>query len=858
MGEKIALMDKINNYIISKRSKFILVLCFFIITELINQQLLTDYIPIGASVIISTVVVGLMGYYIFILLSTEKQRYKELLNNLNEENKLYITQLKDSIVSNQEKNLNITMESLQENQLALTNTIIQNTQNILEVIQEKTTNSNEKILNELKNNLEIIENRFNFQKEILNSFENKLLEDARIKNECLLEIMNQEIVDVKREIDCIVSNVIEKINICEENIKVKNKEIQEDITILVNNTNGQINEIGKSLNDKAMVINKTITESNSALINKIIDEMNLDRVNLDITNRSIEENIITTIAKSTENIKENVNSQGSVLIERINEGIVNNQNLINSNFNNVDIKLAEIKEKLENSENELKNVVTYKADEIKDELQSENNLLRSVVVSSYEETKIHSKNIIDESFVKFDIEAAKVSETLELNKNIVLTSIHSSIEAIKNETALENNRVKELVANLSKENQANNEQLLKENFNELDMKLSLVKEKVESNDNALIELISSKGEEIKNKADLDSKSIKDLVVSSLNENRYNNENILNKGFNEIGTKIINISKKLELSEGDLKYSIDSNIDKLKNNLILQSDKIIETMVSSFTANNELNKKILDANFNKLDIKFIDIKEDFNSYMNKLIALMNNDVDIYKSELLSETNKVMNLIISLFNEKGNSNEKLMNEYFNKFDLKLVSIKDELNEYEARINRSSTSIREKIDSALLNEKENNNINKLLLNEQNLLINKIEGLKADSKKVIDLINKIKIANPKEIVTEVAVTKNDVGSKNIKVIKDDTTGLEIINEYKGDTLLFSKMKKGDKVVYSVNYDSNGCMSSSKNYDLNGDLKTEMTYYPNGTVKERKEKINENGKIKIQTTKFDKNGMKL
>lgn len=114
-------------------------------------------------------------------------------------------------------------------------------------------------------------------------------------------------------------------------------------------------------------------------------------------------------------------------------------------------------------------------------------------------------------------------------------------------------------------------------------------------------------------------------------------------------------------------------------------------------------------------------------------------------------------------------------------------------------------------------------------------------------------------ENVPSLPINADDSGEKNshVQKIVDAENDSVLYNHYQNNRLTLSEMLSDDKKKYDISYGPSGEVLRTRNYGEDGSVITELTFYPNGQVKERKEKLNIDGKKKKVISKFDEYGNK-
>lgn len=343
-------------------------------------------------------------------------------------------------------------------------------------------------------------------------------------------------------------------------------------------------------------------------------------------------------------------------------------------------------------------------------------------------------------------------------------------------------------------------------------------------------------------------------LQNLFEKKTNELQELENDYRDIIVSKINSSNVIYQEELDNKVRVVMNdVNTLERTMTSQLSELNDVILSQLKQNAEYIADYQTENVKKFKETILSVKHN-REELSKQASLLSTGIGDVKNmfEKLSagiEQNK------ESINKEGDSVCKKM---FSQMEKLSDSIMDRLiklqNEFETKEekgnlfvvnnqNKSADAIREEINKS-------NRDNYLRQLEMQAVLDNV------SKQINTLVLLGKML---ENVPSLPINADDSGEKNshVQKIVDAENDSVLYNHYQNNRLTLSEMLSDDKKKYDISYGPSGEVLRTRNYGEDGSVITELTFYPNGQVKERKEKLNIDGKKKKVISKFDEYGNK-
>lgn len=343
-------------------------------------------------------------------------------------------------------------------------------------------------------------------------------------------------------------------------------------------------------------------------------------------------------------------------------------------------------------------------------------------------------------------------------------------------------------------------------------------------------------------------------LQNLFEKKTNELQELENDYRDIIVSKINSSNVIYQEELDNKVRVVMNdVNTLERTMTSQLSELNDVILSQLKQNAEYIADYQTENVKKFKETILSVKHN-REELSKQASLLSTGIGDVKNmfEKLSagiEQNK------ESINKEGDSVCKKM---FSQMEKLSDSIIDRLiklqNEFETKEekgnlfvvnnqNKSADAIREEINKS-------NRDNYLRQLEMQAVLDNV------SKQINTLVLLGKML---ENVPSLPINADDSGEKNshVQKIVDAENDSVLYNHYQNNRLTLSEMLSDDKKKYDISYGPSGEVLRTRNYGEDGSVITELTFYPNGQVKERKEKLNIDGKKKKVISKFDEYGNK-
>ena len=640
----------------------------------------------------------------------------EHLKEIIEKDKIYMEELNERI-----KTLELEKKNLMNEFEKLINA--RKEENKKDTINSEYIESNINDLHQLLNEKEINEKNM---KDKINKLE-LILEKNKSELSEIINIKNEEILKIKNELNNQMQTFQELIDCIEQasdQIKQKDKKIEELLTIIKNKENEENQNIKENNNieNKIETGNIDMFEGENQNLNddfqkkdekikKLNDEINnLQKKKLEYDNR------LSGMTKLINKMKEELEKKNNYISEKEN-GLENNlqennilKNKIQSledNINNLNKRNKELEEskiKLKEEYNGKYNKLKKESESKVNELQSEIDIKNKISIELHN-LKIKYKNIL------------KSNEQVKLNNNKIIDNLKEEIES-KTELIEKQNKENKILKN---NNNSNNKEIekLKE---ELNLKENLLEENKIIYENELKEVNSYKN--LINKLKKENSSLNNIIID-IKAQIENQENIINNYSN----KIANLEKKSESKE------LIINDYKGKYELIWKENILNKNRIKELEENNQMLMK-----------NFEGIKNELNKYENEEKEV-NENIENVKNEYFKEKEKYEEILRQKDNQINELNKQIIND---KIGLnEIFSLQNEISQLKDENKKMALMIR---------RYENEKIMKNSKNEKN---NKKEP-------IVYLINKEKDKEKIKNAYKVLTQENEQLKNNIKKLKE------------------------------------------------------------------------------------------
>lgn len=504
---------------------------------------------------------------------------------------------------------------------------------------------------------------------------------------------------------------------------------------------------------------------------------------------------------------------------------------------------------------------------------------------------------------------------LENHIEEITEGINENIEENYQELSSKIAQTREKLSQSIKENSEKYERLISEKFAE---QIQLSNDNLDILQEDIKELLIKEYEEFK-RIEAEVYKVREKIAHDIKDNsEYAEKLILNKFAELIDNNDSNLNviqndiKKLSNYDRDGFAKIETKVSELGDNTISSIDDIFKRLSNNFNKRqmevirdiNEIIENVSEeikvvgrdiigkANQNRIDIieKTCEEIEHINKVYEQVTEnhfeiineyklaekQLQNKLDILQKVILEEIVKLINKSGRKQQETQNERDKAVDNKFNNVNQNITKLNEILSNNLEKINANmlqTLSIANSIEesAAVKNDDLYNMLEKIydihscselnaknLSNKQDYMTNKISNMQNQ----IETLNAlVKILNNGKAETEKRkkeTTRYKKQPNRTEKIIDKENQSTLLNTFKNDILHYSEMLLLGKKVFSAEYNPDGSIKSSKNFNNKGDVTLESTYYPNGQVKERKEKVKENGKIVNKVTRFNKNGSKI
>ena len=595
-----------------------------------------------------------------------KKSYEIEFNKEKENNNKIIQDLNNNLVSYEEENSELN-KKLEKN-----NNEIERLQKVISVM-EIDLNENDKLLkDQIKENEELKSSFSNIQSELVD-----------------MSLKNKKITEENKSLH----SLLDKYDF--ENKKIQNKFNNYNYTF-----NTDISNENNNINPHYLTFTKNMKE-NSELYEKKIKELSQINIRLEDELNTTRRESDTTNSKYTQ-VLGDMQNKLKILTEEWNKKFQSDKN----NYENIIYNLEE------KFKNEIDNLNENHSKEIEN-LKNNITLLkqRDELLNNFEKNYIkiseHEK-IIDELVKE---KKDKLEKEFNEKKKLIEDEYKNKLMKMENEKKMEYDFLTENIKNnLIKEQNYNNELknklLLAENKNNaLILEINNYKEEISKNKNIFNDM-NKDIQDLKNKYDLKQKDYEQLI---------NEKNNLNKEIAILKGKEVNINK----NELELKKEINNS-----NNLKIKISELNNII-------NESNEKI-----KSLEAKNLEYKLNLENNQKTNIRLLNLIKNLKKA-----INNIKNEYIKSYNNIKNKNDETtifliskIKNYENNYQLKLIEIEKKYQKYLSEQIRLNNKL-ERENKDLISEKNNNNIK-----SRDLLFKKIE-LENEIKNYISLNEKLKL---------------------------------------------------------------------------------------------------------------------
>lgn len=666
-----------------------------------------------------------------------------------------------------------------------------------EIQQEMEINLNEK--NKLENVL--LENEEKLQNENINNINNKKIENDinDFLNEIQLQEINQmkeknEYKEMKKEqndIQKTIDTINNEINTLQskkyDSIPNKKQNIKKEKE-LVEITNDKVNNIEVKL--KKCNENITIITEN---LNKNIELIGTMKENFKIKKKSQKE--VNTLLDS---YKFSVTEMNNKQKEYLNEMKENNNNviLLNRMNNDTNNEIIKLKERINVLQYELQNIYNRNDLEIislKEDIDTKNNIIDIYSKKVHENELKYIENIDNEKKLK-EYQINKNNELKEKINDLEIERKNKQLYIRTQEGELINNKkdIEKLNSSISKlENIINSDNtkilsIQKELNIEMEIKIKLenqlktyksnydsIIEKNKSIENKMNEIILSKNKDLGmiNEKEQDIKNLK-ININQLQENLRNKTNILNNIDSDIA-KLKSTLNDYQQENNVLKENI-----KKKNENIRNLNETIKNNIKDIESKNETIESLKDKN--------VEIQKQINKHKDNLNIVIHNGQQLFNDISL----KTNDYLFQFENYINNRLPEIENEYtdelntFTKICKTTIDLKtnDMINELEQHFDENSNILQNNYEISIKKIEEKSKNLELLEIELNNKIKQYEmydTCNVDKTKIIneynDFINKKKmeLINFKQNISDIELI-----NKKFRTLDSNTSLRSIIEK--------------------------------------------------------------------------------
>ncbi|NMF03703.1 hypothetical protein ACUH7Y_16010 [Clostridium beijerinckii] len=713
----------------------------------------------------------------------------------------------------------------------------------LKVVSQEAINiSNENSKEIINETCRVYNDTYNKEMELINNMFNKVNENNDVMIEQIQQTKNSIVENTDKEASEFNSKLIgiqDVIN--EKHFAIKNQ-IEEVSDKVIESTNSVMNSNHENLSEQI----KEVTESVAAQLNKgKIDLVEKVVENKDKLAEILQGVLTRTISKLNEQAEVMANSieVNNKHLEEASNKIVNNTNIVvSSNQEKLSEQLKEITESVVAQLNKGKIDLIEKVLENKDKLAE---ILQDVLTQTT--SKLNEQAEVMTNSIDVNQKCLEeVSNKIVNNTNIAVSSyqekLSDQIKEVAESITTQISKDKGAIIESTKEGNNSLIEVINNAFTQAETRINentaIVAEKLEITKDTINSLIALKQSEVLTKLEnLNKESVNNLkaILDITNGS-------VQTGIKELAHKIddsSNVVSNIIIDEISTVNSEQIEISKLIDNLIekeKERQSVVEQAMDQFQSQLELlQKETID-----------EIVKSINGFRQSIIV--NRD----------EENKILN---DKFNNTYQHITKLYENLSNRTDKLDTSVTETVSIVKA-IEESGTKKDDRLFDMLHQVLEKDT--ELALTARGIGIkqeetsSKIRNLETQMLVLNDLVKIFKkvISQQESYKNEAAITKQDPNRK--EKIYDAESGITVLNTFNNDVLQYSEMQQLGMKVFSADYDSKGSILLSRNYNKQGEVVIENSYHSNGQVKERKEKVKENGITVTEITKFDVNGRKL
>ncbi|NOW90690.1 hypothetical protein BCD91_002713 [Clostridium beijerinckii] len=631
------------------------------------------------------------------------------------------------------------------------------------------------------------------------------------------DVINEKHFAIKNQIEEVSDKVIESTNSVmnsnHENLSEQIKEVTESVAAQLNK--GKIDLIEKVVENKdklAEILQGVLTRT----ISKLNEQAEVMANSIEVNNKHLEEasnkivnNTNAVVSSNQEKISEQLKEITESVVAQLNKGKID---LIEKVVENKD-KLAEI----------LQDVLTQTTSKLNEQAEVMTN---SIDVNQKYLEKVSNK-IVNNTNIAVSSNQEKLSDQIKEVAESITTQISKDKGAIIESTKEGNNSLIEVINNAFTQAEAR----INENTAIVAEKLEITKDTI----NSLIALkqseVLTKLENLNKESVNNLKAILDITNGSVQTGIKELAHKIDDSSNVVSNRIIDEISTVNIEQIEISKLIDNLIEKEK-----ERQSVVEQAMDQFQSQLELlQKETID-----------EIVKSINGFRQSIIV--NRD----------EENKILN---DKFNNTYQHITKLYENLSNRTDKLDTSVTETVSIVKA-IEESGTKKDDRLFDMLHQVLEKDT--ELALTARGIGIkqeetaSKIRNLETQMLVLNDLVKIFKkvTSQQESYKNEAAITKQDPNRK--EKIYDAESGITVLNTFNNDVLQYSEMQQLGMKVFSADYDSKGSILLSRNYNKQGEVVIENSYHSNGQVKERKEKVKENGITVSKITKFDVNGRKL
>lgn len=550
----------------------------------------------------------------------------------------------------------------------------------------------------------------------------------------------------------------------------------------------------------------------------------------------VQSNINSKIEQMDKNIVANIEKEGKECARNIRDLSKNSKEYMQKLIDNVKQSKIEVIAAINDTNKNLHNVSTHEikvCNEIKETIGIFQNSIEKRICELKDEEIASKKSIIKDIGLMGENNQEKF-EKLEANINNIENLVvgtreqtQKQIDTQKIEVITDINNVKDSLENSSKKNLASfGEEIQTAILNKSNEGMAActnISEMIQKLQN-LFETKTNELQELEN-------DHRDIIVSKINSSNviYQEEldNKVRVVMNDVNTLERTMTSQLSELNDVILSQLKQNAEYIADYQTENVKKFKETILSVKHNREELSKQtsLLSTGIG-----------DVNNMLEKLSAGIEQNKESINKEGDSVCKKMFSQMAKLSDSIMDRLIKLQNEFETKEEKGNLFVVNNQN-------KSADAIREEINKS-------NRDNYLHQLEVQAVLDNV------SKQINTLVLLGKML---ENVPSLPINSDDSGEKNshVQKIVDAENDSVLYNHYQNNRLTLSEMLSDDKKKYDISYGPSGEVLRTRNYGEDGSVITELTFYPNGQVKERKEKLNIDGKKKTVISKFDEYGNK-